>query len=576
MPRTRKQKLEEVTADGVFDALVVGGGINGIGVFRELALQGLRVLLVERSDFCSGCSAAPSRMIHGGLRYLENGEFSLVRELLDERDRLLASAPHLVRPLPTTIPIVGIFSGMWNSVVGIFGGDGKPSHRGAVPIRLGLGVYDWLTRKRRAVPRHEFRGREATRALWPRLSRQMRFSATYYDAWISHPERLGLEIAADTEEMASQCVALNYVTLSRRTDDVLELVDATDGSRRPVSAGVIVNATGAWLDDTRSELAAPDAANDRMVEGTKGSHLILDNPSLLAALGGNMLYFENPDRRVCIAFPYLGRVLAGSTDIRVDKATRVRCEDDERDYILSSLRRLFPDIPIGPGDIVFSFSGIRPLPRSNHAFTGRISRGHFTRRIDGSPPQICMVGGKWTTFRAFAEQAAGDALAELGKPRVHDSATLAIGGGRCFPTDRQDLVRRFQERFGLEEVRAIHLVDHYGTNGAAVQAYCDAHAGDAPLAPGCAYTTFEIDYLVRNEQAVHFGDVALRRTDLAITGQLSPAVVDALVKVTGAALGWDDARAEAERASFIAEMHDYYGVSLERAPQLTDRREECV
>ena len=108
MPRSRKDKLDEIAVDGAFDAIVVGGGINGAGVFRDLALQGLRVLLVERSDFCSGCSAAPSRMIHGGLRYLENGEFSLVRKSLAERNGLLATAPHMVRPLPTTIPIVGI------------------------------------------------------------------------------------------------------------------------------------------------------------------------------------------------------------------------------------------------------------------------------------------------------------------------------------------------------------------------------------------------------------------------------------------------------------------------------------
>ena len=126
MAKTRKDRLDQIAADGAFDAIVVGGGINGIGVFRELALQGLRVLLVERSDFCSGCSAAPSRMIHGGLRYLENGEFSLVKESLAERDNLLATAPHMVRPIRTTIPITNIFSGLWNSAVGFLGGGSKP------------------------------------------------------------------------------------------------------------------------------------------------------------------------------------------------------------------------------------------------------------------------------------------------------------------------------------------------------------------------------------------------------------------------------------------------------------------
>ncbi len=573
MPRTRKDRLDQVATDGAFDAIVLGGGINGIGVFRELTLQGLRVLLVERSDFCSGCSSAPSRMIHGGLRYLENGEFSLVKESLRERDGLLAIAPHMVRPLPTTIPITEIFSGLWNSTVGFLGGGGKPSNRGAAPIKIGLGVYDWLTRKRRILPRHAFNGREATFRQWPQLNGQVRFSATYYDAWISHPERLGLELVADAEVASPESVALNYVTLQRRADGGLELVDAAADARLAVTAKVIVNATGAWLDETRSELTTP---GERLVAGTKGSHLVIDNPALRDALGGHMLYYENADGRICIAFPYLGRVLAGATDIRVDRPARVRCEDDERDYILRSLRWLFPDIPMDIADIVFSFSGIRPLPRSGHAFTGRISRDHFTRRIDGSPPQICMVGGKWTTFRAFAEQASDDALRELGATRHRDSKNLPIGGGKDFPADRSDLVLRYMERFGVDESRATHLVGHYGTKGEVVQAYCADHPEDAPLTPESAYSTAEIDYLVRNEHVVHLTDLALRRTDLAITGQLSPAVVDALVEVAAAALGWSKERATSERTAFADELRDYHGVRLTGAAGEDTRREECA
>jgi len=196
MSSSRNNKLDLINANGAFDVLVVGGGINGIGVFRELALQGLRVLLIERNDFCSGCSAAPSRMIHGGLRYLENGEFALVNESLRERDALLTNAPHLVQALPTTVPITGVLSGLWNSVTGFLGGGTKPSNRGAVPIEIGLTIYDWLTRKRRSMPRHIFRGRAGTHAIWPDLGPRVRFSATYFDAWISHPERLGIELMA--------------------------------------------------------------------------------------------------------------------------------------------------------------------------------------------------------------------------------------------------------------------------------------------------------------------------------------------------------------------------------------------
>ena len=164
MPRARQETLDRIAADGAFDVVVVGGGINGVGVFRDLALQGLRVLLVERMDFCSGCSAAPSRMIHGGLRYLENGELSLVRRSLGERDALLLNAPHMVRPLPITVPIATAASGLLNAAARFLGHDGRPVARGAVPIKVGLALYDWMARKRRVLPGHRFRGSAATRA----------------------------------------------------------------------------------------------------------------------------------------------------------------------------------------------------------------------------------------------------------------------------------------------------------------------------------------------------------------------------------------------------------------------------
>lgn len=185
------------------DVCVLGGGINGLSVFRELALQGVNVVLVEKHDFCSGASAALSRMVHGGLRYLENGEFSLVRESLVERDRLLRNAPHYVGPLPTTVPVFDVFSGIANGAVRFLGLSRRPSRRGAVVIKAGLAIYDFLTRKRAMMPRHEFRGRRATLGRWPALNPAIKNSATYYDAWVSQPERLGIELLEDGCRLAS-------------------------------------------------------------------------------------------------------------------------------------------------------------------------------------------------------------------------------------------------------------------------------------------------------------------------------------------------------------------------------------
>ncbi|MAM10404.1 MAG: glycerol-3-phosphate dehydrogenase [Rhizobiaceae bacterium] len=569
MADERQKSIEYARRIGRFDAIVVGGGINGIGVFRELALQGLKVLLVERGDFCSGCSAAPSRMIHGGLRYLENGEFSLVRESLHERDALLANAPHMVRPLPTTIPITSTFSGMMNAAAGFFAGRGKPARRGALPVKLGLSLYDWVTRKNRVLPKHAFRSAADTFRMWPDLTPDLRYSASYHDAWISYPERLGVELILDATSENAEAIALNYAEIAP-VGDVFAVTDILTTERFEVSARLVVNATGAWLDETARQLSAGAQRHGRLVSGTKGSHLIIDSPALLKALGGHMMFFENTDGRVCIVFPYLGKVLAGSTDIRIDTPQRVRCEDEERDYILDALKLLFPAIAITPDDVVFSYSGIRPLPQSDHAFTGRISRGHSTIRMDGAPPQLCMVGGKWTTFRAFAEQTADVALEELGVARVCNTRSLSIGGGAGMPTEPEVLEAELVDRFGIEGSRARHLVDLYGTRARAVMTFCGARDDDIALDAATPITQAEIAFLIRHECALRLSDLVLRRTPLAITGVLNHNHIEKIAACAAVELGWSDQHRADEERDLIDELEAYHGVTrtmLERRTQ---------
>ncbi|WP_170416013.1 glycerol-3-phosphate dehydrogenase/oxidase [Ruegeria atlantica] len=573
MSDQREQNLASLRSDAAFDVVVIGGGVNGIGVYRDLSLQGLRVLLVERNDFCSGCSAAPSRMIHGGLRYLENGEFDLVRESLRERDALLENAPHLVRPLPTMIPITSRFSGMLNAAASFVGWKGKPASRGAVPIKLGLSLYDWVTRTRRVLPRHRFNSAAQTRQAWPDLTPNATRSAVYHDAWISHPERLCIEMLRDTARANRASVALNYTELDLR-DGTYHVRDVRTGVALPVRPKVIVNATGAWLDDTIRTLG--NGLDKPLVSGTKGSHLIIDNPDLLKALGGHMVYFENTDGRVCIVFPYLGKVLAGSTDIRVERARRVRCEDEERDYILGSLRLVFPDLTFSSDDVVFSYSGIRPLPHSEHDFTGRISRGHYTKRMDGLVPHFCMIGGKWTTFRAFAEQTADEVLAELGKSRRQSTFGSAIGGGVKFPSQpsllEEELVRHHQ----LSAERAAHLTAHYGTQARQVAEACRA-VTDTPLAPGCPYTHAEICLLLREEYIQTLSDVVLRRTLLAITGGISMQVIDTLADLLKQERNLSEQDLNHQRKVLINELAEFHGVSAETLiARNIKRSEECV
>ncbi|NKB53371.1 MAG: FAD-dependent oxidoreductase [Rhizobiaceae bacterium] len=560
MPETRDHHFAGISKNGTFDVIVIGGGINGIGVFRELSLQGLRVLLVERNDFCSGCSAAPSRMIHGGLRYLENGEFSLVRESLQERDALLKNAPHMVKQLPTTVPIRSIFSGLLNGVANFLHLPTKPSERGALAIKAGLMMYDWVTRRRRILPKHNFRGPSQTRRIWPHMRQGTRFSATYYDAWISHPERLGLELLQDAEAANSDSMALNYADLTTNDDDTLTLTDNVSGKSLPVTAKAVINATGAWVDRTSSQLPGRAQAVTPMVEGTKGSHLIIDNAELKEALGGHMIYFENADGRVCILFPYLSNVLVGATDIRVETPCRTRCEDEEKDYILGSLKNVFPDIDVTQSQIVFSYSGIRPLPKSDQAFTGRISRSHFVKRLEGPIPQFCMIGGKWTTFRAFAEQATNDVLNELGKSRTSETLNLPIGGGRDYPTDTAEWIATICTEFDIKPDRAQHLLDHYGANAGQVLTACEQHGAAIKLSDDCSYTFAEIAHLARSERIVHLSDLVLRRTDLAITGQVSTTMIANVAKVVGSELGWSAAQRKREIEALTSELNEFYGV----------------
>lgn len=533
--------------------MVVGGGVNGIGVYRDLSLQGLRVLLVEKNDFCSGCSAAPSRMIHGGLRYLENGEFDLVKESLRERDALLCNAPHMVKPLPTVIPITSLASGLFNSAASFFGAKSKPSARGLVPIRLGLWLYDWVTRNRRQMPKHRVFNRQATESSWPFLTKTARFSAVYYDAWISHPERLCIELLRDTEAAAPQSYALNYAEL-RKNGTQYTVVDHLGGNEMAVSPKVIVNASGAWLDEVSTGLNS--GINEKMVSGTKGSHLILDNPALHDALDGHMVYFENSDGRVCIVFPYQGRVLAGSTDIRVERAARVKCEPDELNYILASLNTVFEGIEISAEDVVFSYSGIRPLPKSDADFTGRISRGHFTRRIEGEVPQFCMIGGKWTTFRAFGEQTADEVLAELGMTRRVSTLNMPIGGGAGYSPE---LERKLVQDHGLSVERAAHLATHYGA-GAEVL----AGAGGSALSPRTEYTCAEIGHLFDTEYATSVSDIVLRRTSLAIRGTLDGEILDRVTEIVSDRKSLTPIQALAERQALVDELVTYHDASREK------------
>ncbi len=575
MSETRARRLEKLRRKSAVAVLVVGGGINGISTYRELALQGVDVLLVDSGDFMSGASAAPSRMIHGGLRYMENGEFELVKESLLERNRLLRNAPHYVSPLPTLIPLTGHFSGVVPAVKRLFGGKAPPSARGSLIVKLGLTLYDLYAGRQPGMPRHRFFGRRAIRADIPALTSDIACAALYHDARITYAERLGIEMVLDIEKRCPEALALNHVSFGGLDGGKALLSDRLTGERFAIVPKVVVNATGAWIDVTNGMISV-DAP--RLIGGTKGSHLVIHNAELKAALGDRMVYFANHDGRVCIIFAHLGKVLAGSTDISVETPEGVRCEPEEVDYILASIREVFPGIRIGREEIVYRFAGVRPLPRSTVGVNAEISRDHQCEWLqpEGAVPVLNLVGGKWTTFRAFGAEAADLVLSRLGLGRTVSTEAMPIGGGEGFPGEaaaRAEWVRAHVVENGLAESRVALLLSRYGTRAAALLARLDS-ASDQPLASLPSFSRPEIEWLAEEEHVATLADLILRRMAIAFTGELSFDALQEVASIAGAVLQWDAARTESEIAWLLGHLETVNSLDAATLARRVNHREE--
>ncbi len=289
------------------DVVILGAGINGAGLFRDLAAQGVSCMIVDKSDFGSGTSAAPSRLIHGGLKYLETGEFGLVAQSTLERNLLLKNAPHCVEALPTFIPIFSWTRGIWAALQTLFGSKTAPRSRGAVLIKIGLSLYDFFGSRDRVMPRHRLILKKRARREMPHVTQAIVAGGIYYDAKISRPERLVYELVKDGLEANPHCTAANFVTLTACAEGRLNF-QREDGGEFSVRPRLVVNAAGPWIDHVNEALGAPS----HLIGGTKGSHILIDHPELVRSLNGHMIYFEADDGRICLVYGYLGLALVGS------------------------------------------------------------------------------------------------------------------------------------------------------------------------------------------------------------------------------------------------------------------------
>ncbi|MGB2964683.1 MAG: glycerol-3-phosphate dehydrogenase/oxidase [Anaerolineales bacterium] len=561
---SRNSTLQSVKENPQISVLIIGAGINGIGTFRDLALQGVDCLIIDRSDFCSGASMASSHMLHGGIRYLENGEFRLVREALHERNNLLRNAPHLTRPLPTTIPIFKWFSGLFNSPLKFLGLLDRPAERGAVIIKLGLILYDAYVRGDSPMPGHRFDNRDKALQKWPAFNPDILFAATYYDGAMLSPERLALEILLDGEKEGDHAQALNYVRAVGVRGNSILLKDEISGEEFSVEPEIVINAGGPWIDIINQEIIG----ESNYIGGTKGSHLIVNHPELRNAIGEHEIFFEYLDGRIVLIFPYLqDKVMIGTTDLRIDNPDEALCTEEEINYILGMVPQIFPSLTVTREQIVFQFSGVRPLPPAKGT-TGLISRDHSIEVLEKSPrqpwPILNLVGGKWTSYRALSEQVTDQVLVHLDQSRRVSTVRLPIGGSKDFPDGDENLktwITDLAESSGIPSARIGQLFSRYGTRAKQLTDYLSL-TPDSPLEYLPTYSRGEIQFLVEREMITHLDDFLLRRSKIAWTDQASIDSITELAGIIGELLGWDPAVQQEEINRAISILQGRHGVKL--------------
>ncbi len=545
--KSRQERLRLLRERSAPSVLIVGAGINGIGTFRDLALQGVDVVLVDRGDYCSGASAASSHMIHGGIRYLENGEFSLVREAVQERNQLIDRLPHLVKPLPTTFPIFKRFSGLLNAPLKFLGLLDKPSERGALVIKLGMVFYDTFTRKQKTVPTHIFRNRKESLKRYPELNPEILYTATYFDGAMPSPERIAIELIKDAVEANENAIPLNYVSLVSAQGREVKLNDEYSGDEITLHPKVLVNAAGPWIDLVNKKMGQETP----FISATKGSHLVLDNPALKKAIGEEEFFFENEDGRIVLIFPLLDKVMIGTSDLRIDHPDDAVITEEEIDYFFDMIGRVFPDIDLDRSQIVYTFSGVRPLERTEGGDTGQISRNHKVKTLGPGElldiPVLSLVGGKWTSFRAFSEQAADEILAYLGNGRRLSTWDLPIGGSRDYPENQAQkdrLLNDWVRESGLPRNRLENLFTWYGTKTSQIlERYTDQLTSLNTLPE---ITTGELIWILDGEDVLHLDDLILRRTTLAKLGRISVESLEEIGEICALMLGWPPELLKAE------------------------------
>ena len=516
-----------------FDVAIIGAGVNGAGIARDAALRGLSVVIFDKNDMCTGCSWISSRLIHGGLRYLEYGEIPLVYESLHERRYLRLTAEHLVKPLRICLPI---FEG---------------ARRGPLLIRLGMMLYDFLSIGK-TVPRHEMLSGDEIQKEEPGLRKEgLEAAARYYDAQIAFAERLVLENLLAARSAGAEVLTHCEVTAVKVSEGAVSAVvyqDKQDGAEREVSVGTVVNAAGPWVDHV---LETVPGSADRHIGGTKGSHIIVGR---FEGAPKDAFYAEAAaDGRPFFIIPWHDQYLIGTTDIRYDgDLDDIRVSAAEVDYLLAETNRVFPAAKLTVADIHYAYAGVRPLPFQEKGPESAITRRHIIKvNKQVAKGLISIIGGKLTTYRNLAEQTV-DRIAKLQHlklPECRTRDTLLPGAsGLARAEQRLRALQLLSER-GIERLLSI-----YGGRASGISALCE---GDAALARAMdandTVLAAEVVFAIREEFAKSLTDIVFRRLMIGLDADQGRPLYTTIADLAAGEFGWSDD----EKSRQLDELVDY-------------------
>jgi glycerol-3-phosphate dehydrogenase len=514
-----------------FDLVIVGGGINGIAIARECARAGKKVLVLEQHDFASGTTSRATRIIHGGLRYLEHGEISLVRESLRERERLIHEKAHLVRPLNFLLALP------------------PDGHRSALELRFGL----WLYRR--------FAGRPAVqsatqdrRVLESLLDSGQQWNVfAYEDAQCEFPERLVAEWLREAAHSgASFLNHCEVLTVERGGGHVsgVRVRDRLTNQEPTVHCDWVINATGPWADSicTRSNIKL----DEPMIGGVRGAHILLPT---FAGAPNAAVYTEAIDGRPIFVIPWAGQLLVGTTEVKdSNDPSRVQASLEEISYLMQSFQRLFPYVPASAADIRATFAGVRPLPYISDRTPASITRSHILvdHTDDGAAGLISIIGGKLTTAASLAREVARAIGIDIPEPRGYamrnlDGATELLRGFEQSVTKQGDL--------SCETASAV--VRWFGPASVEVAKLAASEDLRQPITPDTPHILAEAVFAARHEHAVTLADILLRRVPVAFSPTWNEDSAHIAVQKIGHALNWNTRKIAEEEETFAEEYSQF-------------------